>query len=1054
MFVDGKQQAEKTAKPVVPVLLQNDQVKRPEAGRPEAPAKSDDFIKEIQKLHTEGTYERPVQEQMIQQEMAETFGNMDPAQRKDQMIVLSHTVTPEDYQKMQEDGFPLNETSTGEIVTEMDKIKLAMAKAGKDISVFADGLSLEEIKQILGNTGIAMEVAAQMQKQDLPATRENLEEIEGALSQAENLREVSRYEAKYMIDNELPPTIEQLYRVEYSGSTSGMYQSMELTMTEPLKEQVKGIIEEAGYELTNDIWKDAKWMLENHVPLTTDTLTYMEDLTRMKMPIGEQKLAKAIVRALADGRSAVEADLIGQKQDLKLQAAEYLEIVQKATEDQLRELIEQDQQIDLRNLKQIQTKEAAQQDGTDRIFTEDGVKERIAVMEDITTANEREIALVTARRQLEEIRLTMSWEANYTLLKRGIQIDTEPIEELIKELRNVEDEYYGKLLAQNETDVSEDKVKTFKESMTTIEQLKTMPAYTIGRSKLFAIGEASQETLQGLKEQGLAMRNKMEQAGERYETLMTAPRKDLGDSIQKAFQNVDAILDDLQLDHSNSNERAVRILGYNEIEINSENIVRMKEADQQVQMTFKNLTPAVVLQMIRKGMNPLDMDIRELNEKAMEIREDLGYTREEKFSEYLYQLEQNKEISQQERDAYIGVYRLISQVEKTDGAVVGALVNQGADVTMRNLMMAVRTKKHGAMDYHIDDSFENAEGELKSSITQQIESGYQKECLTDVLDQMSPKKWKDLTELPNWEDMNIEQVKEYLLQQEEEGDAQELVFLQKMQQLQEAARAPQEVYQLLDRYDISNTVWNVLGAQQMLTRRNVFRQIFEELPESEELDMEALKAAAMEDLAEAVKTPKEMARAQQELAETAENVMNTMIMSSDVSSVDINKMKLAATQLQIAARMAREEHYSIPVLVGDELTNVSLKIVRGEKEKGKVDIMFETSALGKVAAEVSAAGEVCQAYIAAQNRETAKILQDNRYQICGAIAGNVEDIEEVGFQIIISQELDLNTFVGEKKLYPEEQTEEERRIQTSTLYGIAERFIKALKKIDAGERAA
>ena len=65
------------------------------------------------------------------------------------------------------------------------------------------------------------------------------------------------------------------------------------------------------------------------------------------------------------------------------------------------------------------------------------------------------------------------------------------------------------------------------------------------------------------------------QANESYETLMTAPRSDMGDSIKKAFSNVDDILQDLQLDTSETNRRAVRILAYNNTEITPENIMEV-----------------------------------------------------------------------------------------------------------------------------------------------------------------------------------------------------------------------------------------------------------------------------------------------------------------------------------------------------------------------------------------------------------------------------------------------------------------------------------------------
>ena len=94
---------------------------------------------------------------------------------------------------------------------------------------------------------------------------------------------------------------------------------------------------------------------------------------------------------------------------------------------------------------------------------------------------------------------------------------------------------------------------------------------------------------------------------------MTAPRSDMGDDIKKAFRNVDNILDDLGYEKVPQNQRAVRILGYNGIEITPENIDKIKAADENVQRAFKNMTPAVTLEMIRKGISPLDMSISQLD---------------------------------------------------------------------------------------------------------------------------------------------------------------------------------------------------------------------------------------------------------------------------------------------------------------------------------------------------------------------------------------------------------------------------------------------------------
>ena len=70
---------------------------------------------------------------------------VDPQAMHDEMAVLANTTTEEDYEKMEEDGYSVNDTEIPEIVTEMDKIKIQLAKAGVDIRIFGDDVSVEKI---------------------------------------------------------------------------------------------------------------------------------------------------------------------------------------------------------------------------------------------------------------------------------------------------------------------------------------------------------------------------------------------------------------------------------------------------------------------------------------------------------------------------------------------------------------------------------------------------------------------------------------------------------------------------------------------------------------------------------------------------------------------------------------------------------------------------------------------------------------------------------------------------------------------------------------------
>lgn len=104
---------------------------------------------------------------------------------------------------------------------------------------------------------------------------------------------------------------------------------------------------------------------------------------------------------------------------------------------------------------------------------------------------------------------------------------------------------------------------------------------------------------------------------------MTSPRADMGDSISKAFQNVDDILKELQIDTSESNRRAVRILAYNSTEITEDNIKQIKSVDEQVQRAFSDMTPAVTIEMIKRGISPLDMSMSDISDTARRIKSEI-----------------------------------------------------------------------------------------------------------------------------------------------------------------------------------------------------------------------------------------------------------------------------------------------------------------------------------------------------------------------------------------------------------------------------------------------
>lgn len=1011
-----------------------------------------DFFRKQEKT-TQVTYDNPTEDGKgtVADVMAQA-SVMDATLMKNEMLFSGNSATTKDCVGIGEDGFSLCGTDVETIVTETDKMKMQLAKAGVDVSCMGDGLSEKVLNEMTGDPALAAQIAGSLRQADLPVTEDNLTESMEAVNQTEGISGLSDGALKYMLDNELPPTIENVYKAEYSGSASYAAPAGGVGNYDAMETQIESVIEKAGLTVSDGTLSDAYFMLQNDIALTPENLSYLEELKNMDAPLDRQKVLDAITDAITEGNRPKDAMLI-PGYSMKDQAENALHVVTAATEQDIKTVIGSGLELNVRNLAWAETQNTqnTQENAGENNENVTDAAETVVTAE----IGDTDIAFVTAKRKLEETRLAMTAQANYSLLKQGISIDTVPLAELVDELKNVENTYYKNLLEQGGAAATTENIKLFADTTDVVGSLKEMPAYTLG------IRNADLSTLQGLHDAGSVLEQNMKRANESYETLMTVPRKDLGDSIQKAFRNVDDILADLDLETSESNERAVRILAYNNLDITQTAVAQMKEADAEVQRAFGNLSPAVVREMIKKGINPLDMDITELNRTAEEIKNSLDDDGSERFSEYLWKLENNNAISEEERDAYIGIYRLLNQVEKTDGAVIGALVEQGAEVTMRNLLTGVRSLKHQNMDVTVDDTF-GAVSELTgndNSITKQIEKAYQTNCAKSAKELLTPEAMRLAVKESGWEDLTPEQLLEQLRNASEEVSEEEKESYVRMQQADVAAcmRASEEVYQMLADYDVPNTVYNVLAAQEYMENRNgAFRKLFDTVDtgHDENTDLETAKAEMLAKYGEAVKTPEEMKEAEEQLEKTAANVMDTMLVdNANVTSMQVKEMKLMRTQIELGGMLAKNETYAIPVLIQNEITSVHLRIVRGEAQKGLVNITFETDNLGKVAAELKASGNTVSGYIASDRADTTEFLKAHAdaltEAVTAAISGEPDDADtaaKADIAFVTSESLDLNHF-EQKEAVKQEGEKELSKVQTTILYTIARKFLEVAKSL-------
>ena len=953
--------------------------------------------------------------------------------RRNEMVVVANTTTTDDYNSAKDDGYDV-------IVTETDKIKAVLAKAGVDISIYGDSLSEEQLSDITGNVAAATMISNQLKTYDVPATDENISDCQNAIMQAKQLENISQDTKAYMVKNAMQPTISNVYKATYSsmqGAAAQQNTKYEISdaQFENLKPQIDEILNDAKIEPNEENINQCRWLLNNQLDVTPENILLADKIDVIVLNTGKTDdtfYAKSVAEAIALGGKAIDATMSqdGLVTDCAIKAEN---VLKEATPEDVIALETEKEPVTIENLAiAIETRKSqSDKSGSTKYVNNDNSRDN----EHYNSSPD----MIRAQRKLEEARLYMTAEANLSLLKKGISIDTEPIERVVEQLREQENKYYRAIFSDDSIKAADERVSAYENVTEVFEQLKQQPAYVLQP-------DSDQKTVNEIYTDGQKLQQSFEKASQGYETLMTAPRADMGDSISKAFQNVDDILKDIGMDTIDENRRAVRILAYNNTDITEQNISRIKAVDEQVQRAFKDMTPAVTVEMIKKGISPLNMTMQEISDTARQIKSENPDEKEQKYSEFLWKLEKQNGITNEQRESYIGIYRLITQVEMSDGAVIGALINQGADITMKNLLTAVRTKGKNRMDYKIDDDFSGIDTTSKvTHIDVQIETAYNTNCLRDIMDVISPEKMDFATD-ERWLDMTPEQLKQAVWDAKEDKVLSERYAQEQIRQFKEAVSSPENAYAFLEKYDFKTTASNLMAATRII--KNPSESVKKLWERGDNAVIRKLLDDTLEQFSEAVKTPVELAKAQEELAETAAHVMDNMIIENkETGSLDIRQMKLLCSQLRIASGMAKQENYIVPVETSDgSVTGVNLRIVRGEDKKGFVDIFMEDSLKGRIAATFEAKENGVSGTIITSEDSTRALLEKNISAFAENI-GNAEN-EPADLRVVCMQDISAENFItgGNSKKTAEQKAldgneNKSYNVQTSRLYNIAEQFI-------------
>lgn len=605
--------------------------------------------------------------------------------------------------------------------------------------------------------------------------------------------------------------------------------------------------------------------------------------------------------------------------------------------------------------------------------------------QDALSANKQGISLstnpaaVSARRQLEEIRLAMTMEAAVRLVKQDINIDAKPLAQIVELLKNEENSFYENVVSAHDLHDIPEGMDLLKETLKETDGLKNLPEYALGE-----MVKRPTITVGGLYESAVHIKAVL--AGAAYETMMTRPRSDMGDSITSAFQNIDAILEDMDMGRNEENQRAIRILAYNEMELSKENVISVKAADAKVQQMFETLTPQVVLNLIREKKNPLNMTIDGLNEEIMQQKEVLGITDEQRFSEFLYQMDKTNAITDAERQSFIGIYRLLDKIEKSHGKDIGAVVRNGQEITLNNLFSADKSRKARGINVSVDENFgerENVDA-LEGGILSQIKTAYNQTLTGSILRHIRPETLKSLDGL-DYLNMSFEELNA-IIKAGDNGQGEYELTEELSRNLQEALSNVEEVEMMLEANDMPKTVTNILAAHQVMYGENgiygMIRNIKKNLPKEKRDTITQREGRILENL----ESKSDVVYGLESIRSGLSEAVHEKEKDGTITAMDIQALKYLNAGMPIAMRAVEEEVFQIPLVVGEEVSIMKVSILQNGSKAGEISASLNTPKYGKLEAFIHVEGNQIEGCVITEEESGQRQLEANELTLRSAFA--------------------------------------------------------------------
>ena len=891
--------------------------------------------------------------------------------------------------KLDGDGFNLTDATPDDMVNIIEKIKIELAMHSDDYVNYGTAVSKDKIESVTGSAATAASVESRMQGADIAVNDESVAEVKGAFEKSKELKPLSENTKNYMVANGIESSIAGIYQAQAATSSSisadgvtiGKYaNAISDADFEALRPGIEKIIASAGLEVNDKTLADARAFIDAQIPVTKENLEYKAQLDLIDIDMihaDSDEMLNKILDNMKLGGKAENTLVTGSPiDDIRtaldtINRAEYSDVANVVSKGETFTIASLKLEMDARSFR-IEYSAASVSTGNSEVRNQ---------ASDVQQAADKAYdTLVTAR-------VLMSANASVYLVKNNISILTTPIDELnlmLMEYEQADGMYEEAQIAY--TDV--------------LEARKTLNEIVRNPARVFA-----------------SMFDKM---NETYEAVGTQIRGDLGDSLKKAVQgSADDIFKELGLEGTDEDKEAIKILAANNMDMTKENVETVKSVNAMINNLIKNMKPETVLNMIKDGVNPMNASIEEVNEYLTEANDKASKDNEEKFSKFLYKLDRTNGITKEQRKQFIGIYQMMNIFTRDAGVAAGALIKQGAEVTMNNLMTAYNSRKHYDMDAVIDENTGMAEVSGTAN--------YYSALFMANGGLVTPNTLKNVDNSSGIGEQSVEMFIEQL-EDNYDAAAEEQYNEEYLKEQQAAVQAGADILRQIRNADTEINSGNIQAVKAFLesgqypdirgvkTTRDYARNSIEKIGHKEKL---SLMYEEMKD-------------------ETEEELQEVLSKAGDLDTqIDVNyegflDLRLKDRTIGYIKNLALRHDYRIPYITDSGSTGMlKLTLVQDDDNKGRISVNMLSSVLGKVSVEAKADRESLGMYIVS---DTA--VSDEGIQL-------LDDMEESLKEVFGFTNVSVNTTKSSDVPYVTYEAAADS-VATDKLYEIAAQIVKQL----------